>query len=96
MDKKSELLTRFKRYAAISTQSNPKAGVVPSNPAERDLAELLAKELAELGLVDIEISEHAVLTSKLPSNLPAGQTAPAVPGRRCRAWQRRSQWASSQ
>ena len=78
MDKKSELLTRFKRYVAISTQSNPKAGVVPSNPAERDLAELLAKELAELGLVDIEISEHAVLTSKLPSNLPAGQTAPAV------------------
>ena len=32
MDKKSELLTRFKRYVAISTQSNPKAGVVPSNP----------------------------------------------------------------
>lgn len=78
MDKKSELLTRFKRYAAISTQSNPKAGVVPSNPAERDLAELLAKELAELGLVDIEISEHAVLTSKLPSNLPEGKSAPAV------------------
>lgn len=78
MDKKSELLTRFKRYAAISTQSNPKAGVVPSNPAERDLAELLAKELAELGLVDIEISEHAVLTSKLPSNLPEGKSASAV------------------
>lgn len=78
MDCKEALLERFLRYVAIPTQSDPKAGVVPSNPRVRDLAELLAVELRELGLVDIEISEYACLTAKLPSNLPEGTKAPAI------------------
>ena len=46
--------------------------MVPSTPGQRQLAELLKSDLAELGLVDLEISEYSVLTGHLPSNLPAG------------------------
>ena len=78
MDKKSELLERFLRYAAISTQSDPKAAAVPSNPKELELARLLAGELQALGLEDVEVSEHAVVTGRLASSLPAGSQAPVV------------------
>ena len=58
------LTARFLRYAAINSQSVEGAPVVPSTPGQR--------QLAELGLVDLEISEYSVLTGHLPSNLPAG------------------------
>lgn len=66
------LTERFFRYAAVSTESIEGAAVVPSTPGQRQLAELLKSDLAELGLVNLEISEYSVLTGYLPSNLPAG------------------------
>lgn len=72
------LLERFMRYAAVSSQSDAKAKNVPSSEGQRALAELLAKELQALGFESIEISEHAVLTARLPSNLPQGVKAPVV------------------
>lgn len=78
MDLKQQLLERFLRYAALTSQSDAKAGVVPSTPGQRQLAGLLAEELKALGLEDIEISEYSVLTAKLPSNLPEGVQAPKV------------------
>lgn len=78
MDLKQQLLERFLRYAAVTSQSDAKAGVVPSTPGQRQLAGLLAEELKALGLEDIEISEYSVLTAKLPSNLPEGVQAPKV------------------
>ena len=65
------LTARFLRYAAISSQSVEGSPIVPSTPGQRQLAELLKSDLAELGLVDLEISEYSVLTGYLPSNLPA-------------------------
>lgn len=70
MDLQKRLQERFMRYAAVSSQSNEGAAVVPSTPGQRELAELLKKDLAELGLVDLEISEYSVLTGRLPANLP--------------------------
>lgn len=78
MDQKEALLERFLRYVAVPTQSDPKAATVPSNPKEFDLARLLADELKTMGFVDVEVSEYAVVTGKLPSNLPAGTKAPKV------------------
>lgn len=75
---REELLERFLRYVSITTQSNAAAGVVPSSPGQRVLAEMLADELRALGLVDVEVSEHAVVTSRLPSNLPEGVDAPKI------------------
>ena len=54
---KEKLLERFLRYVAVTSQSNAKAGVVPSSEGQRRLAELLAGELRELGLENIEISD---------------------------------------
>jgi acetylornithine deacetylase/succinyl-diaminopimelate desuccinylase-like protein len=56
---KEKLLERFLRYVAVTSQSNAKAGVVPSTEGQRRLAELLAEELRELGLEKIEISESS-------------------------------------
>lgn len=77
---KSKLIEHFLRYAAVSSQSNGAAGTVPSSQGQRELAELLAKELLALGLIDVKVSEYAVLTAKLPANLPKDFTGklPAV------------------
>lgn len=79
MNMQERLTERFLRYAAVTSQSDGSAGVVPSTPGQRTLAELLKKDLEELGLVDLEISEYSVLTGRLPANLPAGhRPVPAV------------------
>lgn len=69
-----ELQERFLRYIAVSSESDPKAGVVPSSEGQRDLAKLLQEELHEMGLVDIELNEHAILTARLPGNVANAPT----------------------
>ena len=79
MNLQAKLLERFLRYVAVTSQSNAAVKTVPTTSGQRELAELLKTELAELGLVDLEISKFSVLTGKLPANLPAGHHAvPAV------------------
>ncbi len=79
MNMQEKLTERFFRYAAVTSQSDGGAGVVPSTPGQRRLAELLKQDLAGLGLVDLEISEYSVLTGRLPANLPEGhKPVPAV------------------
>lgn len=75
MSLQQRLTERFLRYAAVSSQSLEGSAVVPSTPGQRQLAELLKSDLAELGLVDLAISEYCVLTGRLPANLPAGHSA---------------------
>ena len=75
MNLQAKLLDRFLRYVAVTSQSNAAVKTVPTTNGQRELAELLKTELAELGLVDLEISEFSVLTGKLPANLPSGHHA---------------------
>ncbi len=77
MNIRESLISRFTRYAAISSQSDAGAGRVPSSEGQRKLANLLARELKDLGLTDIYLSEQSVLTARLPENLPEGH--PPVP-----------------
>lgn len=65
------LTERFLRYAAVTSQSIEGSTIVPSTPGQRKLAELLKSDLAELGVINLEVSEYSVLTGYLPSNLPA-------------------------
>ena len=67
-----KLLERFLRYSAVTSQSIANFEKVPSTIGQTNLAKLLKKDLEELGLVDLEISEFSVLTGKLPENLPEG------------------------
>ena len=72
MSLQERLTERFLRYAAVPSQSKEGCAVVPSTPGQWDMAKLLKEDLAELGLVDLEISEFCVLIGRLPANLPAG------------------------
>ena len=69
-----ELQERFLRYVAVSSESDANASVVPSSEGQRDLAKLLQEELRAMGLVEIELNEHAILTARLPGNVDNAPT----------------------
>lgn len=68
---RQKLVANFLRYAAISSQSDAKAGVLPSSPGQMALARLLKGEVETLGLTDIKLTDQAILTARLPARLPA-------------------------
>ncbi|AFI87859.1 peptidase T [Aggregatibacter actinomycetemcomitans] len=63
------VLERFFNYVSYDTQSKPGARVSPSTAGQLALAKHLQQELIALGLQNIELSKHAVLTAFLPSNV---------------------------
>jgi len=66
----NELLQRFLTYVAFDTQSKSSAKHSPSSPGQMKLALHLQQELIELGLQDVSVTKHAVVTAYLPSNHP--------------------------
>jgi tripeptide aminopeptidase len=68
----ADVLERFLRYVRIDTQSDPASTTYPSTPKQRDLGELLARELQELGLEDAAIDEHGYVFATVPGS--AGPT----------------------
>jgi tripeptide aminopeptidase len=68
---KDSALDRFIRYAKIDTQSKDDSDTYPSTAKQRDLLDLLLRELNELGLKDARMDEHGYVMATLPSNLPA-------------------------
>src|SRR5947209_15454927 len=65
----SSLLDRFCRYVRIDTQAKEDAGCYPSSPGQWDLARLLAEELCGLGLADVSMDDHAIVTATLPATV---------------------------
>ncbi|MBO1076638.1 peptidase T [Roseomonas marmotae] len=65
-----QLIGRFFRYLSVESQSDAKVATVPSTPGQRRLAEMLKAELEALGLADIHLDEHSILTARLPGTLP--------------------------
>ncbi len=72
------LLERFLRYVKIDTQSDEESESYPSTAKQLDLSRLLEKEVRELGLQDVELTEHGYVFATLPSNLP-GENKKNVP-----------------
>ena len=60
---------RFLRYIKIDTQSDPNNPEFPSTEKQWDLANLLVKELEEIGMNDVSIDENAYIMATLPSNV---------------------------
>lgn len=58
---------RFLNYAVIRTPSNENSGTFPSSQCQFQLANVLAKEMKELGLQDVEVEEHCYVYGKLPA-----------------------------
>lgn len=62
-----KLVDRFMRYAAIDTQSDEESPSSPSTAKQFDLARLLVRELEEIGLEKVLMSEAGIVTAELPA-----------------------------
>ncbi len=52
----------------VDTTAVPNAGRYPSSAGQLELGELIADELEELGLADVEQDAHGLVWATLPSN----------------------------
>jgi len=87
--KNKELIERFIRYAEVDTQSSEESATSPSTMKQHDLAKMLASELTEMGVKDVDYDEeYCYLYAGIPGDpeLPAlgfishMDTSPAVSG----------------
>ncbi|KMO40738.1 peptidase T [Methylobacterium variabile] len=67
---RAQLIERFFRYLAVASQSDAAATSLPSTPGQRALAELLAGELRDLGLADVVVDGHAIVTARKAGTRP--------------------------
>lgn len=83
------VVAKFLRYVQVDSPSGDGEGV-PSTPEQWDMARLLERELKALGLSDVKVDEHAIVTATLPGNRPGApaigflahfDTYPGTPGR---------------
>ena len=71
-------MSRFLRYVKIDTQSAEDQPAPPSTKKQLVLAELLAKELKELGVKDVRISEWGIVYGMVPGNLADNNAVPTI------------------
>jgi tripeptide aminopeptidase len=63
----TELVNRFFRYVSFETTSDENTGVTPSTPGQMVFAKDLAKEMEQIGLADVSISEFGYVMGTLPA-----------------------------
>lgn len=66
---------RFLRYVQIDTESDPNSDTYPSTEKQKDLTNLLCKELTQLG-IHAEVDEYNYLIAHIPSNVD--QNVPSI------------------
>ena len=65
----SLFLDRFLSYVKYDTQSSEESETYPSTLKQLELSKKLVQELNELGLQDVELTEHGYVFATLPSNV---------------------------
>lgn len=83
-----DVLERFLRYVRIDTQAQEDSDTYPSTARQLDLSRLLVTELEEIGLEDVELTEHGYVFATLPGSVGAPvigliahvDTTPETPG----------------
>jgi tripeptide aminopeptidase len=68
-----DVLERFLRYVQVDTQSDDDSETYPSTAKQLDLGKMLADELREIGLEDVELTEHGYVFATL-----SGSAGPTV------------------
>ncbi|TDB65077.1 peptidase T [Arundinibacter roseus] len=63
----SSVLTKFLRYVAIDTQSDPFSTSFPSTEKQRDLSNLLVVELQEMGISDAHLDAFGYVYATIPA-----------------------------
>ncbi|MDR3275652.1 MAG: peptidase T [Treponema sp.] len=71
------LVPRFLTYVKLASPSDRHAGGTPSTPEQWDLARLLAQELRDLGLSQVELTAHCYVIARIPAT-PGRETAPGI------------------
>ena len=61
-------LDRFLRYVQIDTESDPNSDTVPSTSKQKNLGNLLVKELLEMGIADAHLDMYGYVYATIPSN----------------------------
>ena len=75
---KETAMGRFLRYVKIDTQSAEDQTTVPSTKKQLNLANLLAKELKDLGAENVSVSEFGIVYAMLPGNLADNLKVPVI------------------
>jgi tripeptide aminopeptidase len=65
---KNKIIERFTSYVKVDTQSNEDNEACPSTPGQMILANMLVKELNEIGMEDVTIDENGYVMATLPAN----------------------------
>jgi tripeptide aminopeptidase len=73
---RQRLLDRFLRYVQIDTTANDATEQYPSSPGQLELGKLLAGELREMGLDDVEHDAHGLVYATIPAS--PGCHAPVI------------------
>ncbi len=68
---------RFLNYVTVCTESAENQERTPSTPGQWDLAELLVKELKEIGMENPGVNEYCIVTAWLPAT-PGRENSPAL------------------
>ncbi|SKA52359.1 peptidase T [Enterovibrio nigricans] len=63
------LIENFKRYVAVSSQSDGSVTTLPSSEGQRTLAKLLCDELNSMGYAETELLETGIALARLPGNV---------------------------
>ena len=66
---KDHIIKRFISYVTIDTESDPNNPDFPSSDNQCDLANLLVKELKDIGMSDVTLDKNCYVMATLPSNL---------------------------
>jgi len=61
------LENRFIKYTKIDTQSDPNSPTCPSTLKQKNLGEVLVKELLEMGITDAHLDENGYVYATIPS-----------------------------
>ena len=59
---------RFMRYVQVDTQSNPQSNTHPTTEKQKQLSQLLARELKKMGIEDAHTDEFGYVYGTIPSN----------------------------
>ncbi len=71
-------MDRFLRYVKIDTQAVENVEKIPSSEKQWTMARLLEKELKELGVQNVRVSEFAIVFGMIPGNLPDNSKVPTI------------------
>ena len=63
-----EVADRFMRYVKIDTQSDPNSNCFPSTEKQKNLSQLLVKELLSFGIEDAHMDAYGYVMATVPAN----------------------------